>query len=150
MLRQNSTSKLDSKPHYSSQPTEQTTKIILFPLPITPPPPHLTPFPGDMPVSILCVCVCVCACVRACVRACARVCVRACVRARVCVYVCECACVRARAPIITCVETHLLRQARGLCRCHCNVKTIYTCQCCFREPIIKGPGSVQSLSLIHI
>ena len=68
MLQQNPSSKLNSKPHSSSQPMDQTPKCLLFPLPVIPPPsplppPHLTPFPTDLPTSL-----------RACVRACVCVC----------------------------------------------------------------------------
>ena len=66
-------SKLNSKPHYSSQPMDQTLKFLLFPLPIIP------PFSVNLPVSM-----------RVC---CTRVCLLACARARVCVYVCVCVCV---------------------------------------------------------
>ena len=59
MLQQNPSSKLNSKPHYSSHPMDQTPKFLSFPLPsplppppTPPPPPHLISFPVDLSVSM--------------------------------------------------------------------------------------------------
>ena len=48
--------KLNSNPHYSSQPMDQTLKFLLFPLPIIP----LHPFPVDLPVWMCAACVPLC------------------------------------------------------------------------------------------
>ena len=100
MLQQNSSSKLNSKPHYSSQPMDQTPKFHCFRCQSYPPSPAPI-FPLTCLYRCVCVahvpacmCVCVCVCVRA--RACA------CVRAYVRVCACVCACARAR--VCVCVR----------------------------------------------
>ena len=69
MLQRNPTSKLNSEPHYSSQPMDQTPKFLCFRCQSYRPPPTSPTFPVDLPVlmraccthAYLCVCVCVCA-----------------------------------------------------------------------------------------
>ena len=67
-LQQNPSSEFNSKPHYSSQPLDQTHIFLLFLLPIikSPSPAHLTPIscrPDCIDVCMLQVCLCVCVCV---------------------------------------------------------------------------------------
>ena len=80
----NPSSKFNSKPHYSSQPMDQTPKFHCFRCQPYPNPPTSPPFRVDLPVSMRACCTCAClrVCVcreRACVRACVRVCVCVCV-----------------------------------------------------------------------
>ena len=98
LKKQNPSSKFNSKPHYSSQPMDQTPKFLLFLLP------SLCLLPALSCVHFLlcivrmllcagaCVCVCACACVCVCVSACVHACVHACTCVRewtcVCAYVC--------------------------------------------------------------
>ena len=87
MLQQNPSSKLNSKPHYSSQPMDQTPKCLLFSLPIVPPPnPHLHLTATQPPPHRHFLLTCLYRCVRA-----ARLPVRMRAHVCVCVYMCVCA-----------------------------------------------------------
>ena len=75
MLQQNPSSKLNSKPHYSSQSMDQTPKFHCFHWQLYPNPLTSPPFPVDLPVLMRTCCTCACLCMHVSVCECVRACV---------------------------------------------------------------------------
>ena len=100
MLQQNPSSKLNSEPHFSSQPMDQTPEFFDSAANHT-----STPFSVNNLPACVClrasVCVCMCACLH--VRASVCVCMCACLHVCASVCVCMCACLHVRASVCVCM-----------------------------------------------